>query len=80
MTPSEEATLELLDNSGLELTASNIAFNIGKSGAYIQQLCNDMANKGLLEKFNRAGHPFYSITDRGRAYLDGEIDVDELEE
>ena len=76
----EKAVLQLLVDSDLELTPSNIARNTGYSGGYVRKECNRLAEVGLLEKENAGSNPFYSITGRGRAYLGGELTDQELEE
>jgi len=75
----EKAVLRLLDETELELTPSNIGRNTGYSGGYVRQECNRMAKQGLLKKDDAGTNPFYSISDRGQAYLDGELDPDDLD-
>ena len=76
----EKAILNLLTESGLSLTPSNIAKNTGYSGGYIRKECNRMAELGLLEKEDEGGHPFYSVTEKGRKYLAGKSGANELED
>jgi len=49
------------------------------SRAYIARRCQELADHGLLKP---VGNGVYVITDRGEAYLDGELDthVDEPDE
>lgn len=72
------AVLELLDESGLELTASNIAMNTAYSKSYTRDICNWAAERGLLEKSGDGTRPGYLITDAGRDYLAGDLDASEL--
>ena len=76
----EKAILGLLKNAELELTPSNIARNTGYSGGYIRRECNRLSSLDLLEKDDTGSNPFYSITDRGRAYLSGELDAGDLDD
>lgn len=76
----ERAILQLLNKTELELTPSNIARNTGYSGGYARKECNRLASLGLLDKDSTGSHPFYSINDRGRAYLAGELDASEVGE
>jgi DNA-binding transcriptional regulator PaaX len=75
----EREILRILSKSELSLTPSNIAKNTGYSGGYIRKECNRMAKQGLLQKDDAGTNPFYSISDRGRAYLEGELDQDEFD-
>ena len=75
----EKAILGLLAETGLSLTPSNIAKNSGYSGGYIRKECNRLASAGFLEKEDDGGHPFYSVTETGRKYLAGDLEVGDLE-
>ncbi|WP_245154564.1 winged helix-turn-helix domain-containing protein [Halorussus marinus] len=68
----EKAILRLLAESDLSLTPTNIAKNTGYSGGYIRKECNRMSKENLLEKEDEGGHPFYSVTEKGRMYLAGD--------
>jgi DNA-binding transcriptional regulator PaaX len=74
----EKAVLRILEDSELELTPANIAKNAGYSRGYIRQECTRMESLGLLKKNDTGSHPFYSISDKGRAYLAGELEEEEL--
>ena len=76
----EKAILSLLTESGLSLTPTNIAKNTGYSSGYMRKECNRMSSEGLLEKEDEGGHPFYSVTEKGRQYLSGDLDASEQED
>lgn len=85
---ASEPVLELLEDvSPYSLNASSILFNLqdatddppGKSSIY--RTLDDLVKNGYLESEEGArGSDFYSITERGRAYLEGDLDAEELEE
>lgn len=72
----DKAILRLLAKSGLKLTPSNIAENTGYSGGYIRKRCSKLAEFDILEKDDAGSHPFYRITEQGRAYLEDEGHVE----
>lgn len=74
----DKAILGLLVESELKLTPSNIAENTGYSGGYIRKRCTRLAEFGVLEKDDAGSHPFYQVTEKGRSYFNGEIQVDGL--
>lgn len=60
----------------LQLSPGCIAVNIDYNNDYVGTRCRKLVNAGLLEKEGQ----YYAITDKGRAYLAGDLDVSELEE
>ena len=76
----EKAILGLLAETGLSLTPSNIAKNSGYSSGYVRKECNRLASEKLLKKEDDGGHPFYSVTEKGRKYLAGDLDASDLED
>jgi len=73
--PTDDRILEALE-SGLRLTPAVIAENIDRTRQHVSRRLSDLTDHGLVEKPNRG---YYEITDRGRAYLSGELGADELE-
>jgi predicted transcriptional regulator len=55
---------------------TTIASAAGYTNKHVAQRCDLLAENGLLED---QGSGFYSLTDEGRRYLDGELDVADLE-
>jgi len=82
MKAADQSILQLLSPpKALELTAGNIARNTGLSRGYTSERLQVLVEHELIEVEDEEGsYPFYSITDRGRAYLSGELDADDLED
>lgn len=76
LTPEDEALLEHLREHGpatpAELAAAEV---IDFSEAYIDERCSKLAGRGQLVVFSQER---YRLNGRGEAYLDGELDPDEL--
>jgi predicted transcriptional regulator len=68
--------LEVLD-AGLVFSPTIIAYNINKSWEAVGRRLSELPEAGLINRIKRGR---YEITDRGREYLTGEIDADELED
>ncbi|WP_373190084.1 ArsR family transcriptional regulator [Halolamina sp.] len=80
MTKSDDAILELLDECGIAIPPRAIAFNIDNvSRPTIDRRLPKLEDAGLVERYDDP-QGYTRITDRGRAYLAGELDADELEE
>ena len=81
MTNADDHILEFLLNEGnreIVATPRVIAENIDFNPGYIRQRMSQLLDEGLVEYYDEdAG--FYQITDRGRAYLDGNLNADDLE-
>lgn len=76
MNRAEFRILRLLADEDSHLTISEIAENLGYNDDYVEKRCRALREKDLLD-FYRCGHPLkYTITDRGRALLDGELNED----
>jgi len=79
MTKSDDAILELLDECGIAIPPRAIAFNVGNvSRPTIDRRLPKLEDAGLVERYEDP-QGYTRITDRGRAYLSGEIDAGELE-
>jgi len=80
MTKSDDAILELLDECGIAIPPRAIAFNIENvSRPTIDRRLPKLEEAGLVERYDDP-QGYTRITARGRAYLAGEINADELEE
>lgn len=81
MTNADDHILEFLLNEGnREIVASPrvIAENIDFNPGYVRQRMAKLLEKGLVDYYDKdAG--IYQITDRGRDYLAGKLDKDDLE-
>jgi len=79
MTKSDDAILELLAECGIAIPPRAIAFNIENvSRPTIDRRLPKLEDAGLVERYDDP-QGYTRITDRGRAYLAGELDADELE-
>ena len=75
MTRADDYILEFLDETDIVATPQVIAANIDYSRQYVNQRIRLLADNDLVQN---TGDGLYRITDRGRAYLEGELDADEL--
>ena len=57
------------------ISPSSIGATLRYQANYVGQICQDLAENDLVEKADREG-TYYKITWRGRAYLEGEIEID----
>jgi len=77
MNQTDDRILELLRESGLELTPAALAHNLDYSRSWISRRISKMADAGLVDT---AEDGYYGITDKGRAYLAGDLNADDLED
>lgn len=73
--PVDDRILEALNHSGMELTPTVIARNIGYTRRYVNTRLGELVEKGFVKKVDRG---WYAITDDGIAYLNGEFDASDL--
>ena len=79
MTKSDDAILELLDESNLTIPPMAIAFNIENvSRPTVDRRLPKLEKAGLVKRYDDP-RGYTKITDRGRAYLSGEIEAGDLE-
>jgi len=80
MKAADQSILQLLaPPKKLELTPSNVARNVGLSRGYTSERLGILEDHGLVQADREEGHPYFSITERGEAFLEGELSVSELE-
>mgnify|MGYP000297790796 FL=1 len=80
MTKSDPAILELLQESGLELPPAVISHNVdGVSHPTVKRRITILNEHGLVKKASEK-RGYYRVTERGRAFLAGDLDTDDLEE
>ena len=77
MNQTDDRILDLLDESDLTLSPAVVAVNLDYSRNWVSRRMSRLEDAELVEKVDGS---YYRITDRGRAYLEGELDADELEE
>ncbi|WP_165383945.1 transcriptional regulator [Natrinema altunense] len=73
--PTDERILEILE-SGLLLSPQVIAKNIDKSRVHVNRRLSVLADYGMVTRVERG---YYEIDDLGVAYLEGQLDADDLE-
>lgn len=74
--------LEFLETHDLELPAKPLYRNLNRHGhqigySTVRQRLSVLKEHRLVEKVDDAG--YYAITEKGRAYLEGELDISDLE-
>jgi predicted transcriptional regulator len=76
MTRSDDEILEYLreEDAG---TPKLIAEAIGRNNNYVTTRCRKLESYGLLKRPSRG---FYTLSEGGRSYLEGELDASELDE
>ncbi|WP_248518424.1 ArsR family transcriptional regulator [Salinarchaeum laminariae] len=80
MTRADDAILEFLLNEvnrSLVASPSTIEANIEYGLTHVRRRLRELDDGDLLEYYDR-DRGLYQITERGCAYLDGEISADEL--
>ncbi|OYR80253.1 MarR family transcriptional regulator [Halorubrum sp. E3] len=76
MNQTDDRVLELLAESDLILTPAVIAKNLEYTRNWVSRRIGRLEDAGLVEPVDSG---YYRITDRGRAYLAGELDTEDLE-
>lgn len=76
MNQTDDRVLELLEESDLILTPAVIAKNLEYTRNWVSRRVGKLEDAGLVEPVDSG---YYRITERGRAYLAGELDAHELE-
>ncbi|ELY95670.1 hypothetical protein C483_00954 [Natrialba hulunbeirensis JCM 10989] len=74
--------LEFLDEHDLELPAKPLYRNLNRHGheigySTVRQRLKELEKHGLLEKVDEAG--YYHLTTEGKAYLAGELELNDIE-
>ncbi|ELY81204.1 winged-helix domain-containing protein [Natrinema pallidum] len=73
--------LEFLETHDLELPAKPLYRNLNRHGheigySTVRQRLSELEEHDLIEKIDEAG--YYAITEKGQAYLAGNVSMDEL--
>ena len=82
MTRADDAILEFLLNEGnrpLIANPATVEANIDYKISHVRRRLRAL-QKGELVEYYDEDRGLYQITDRGRAYLDGDLDADDLED
>lgn len=75
MNQTDDRILEVLEESGLILSPMVIAKNLEYSRSWISERISKLENSGLIEEVDSG---YYMISDTGIAYIEGEIDPDDI--
>ncbi|WP_160066137.1 PhiH1 repressor [Natronorubrum halalkaliphilum] len=75
MVSADDRILELIREYG-NLTPTAVEDLGGPTSSYARNRCPILAEYGLVDRISRG---LYGITDEGEAYLDEELDANELE-
>ena len=76
MTQGDDRILETLAESELILSPAVIAINIEYTRNYVNKRVAVLLENGLIE---RVQDGYYQITEKGRKYLAGDLDANDLE-
>ncbi|MFB6200440.1 MAG: winged helix-turn-helix domain-containing protein [Halorhabdus sp.] len=76
MNQTDDRILELLDESGLDLSPSVIAHNLEYSRSWVSRRLSKLSDASLIEV---QSSNYYAITERGKQYLVGDLDAEELQ-
>lgn len=81
MTAADDRILEFLLNEGnrpIVATPAVIEMNVDYQRTHVSNRLSELLDAGLVEYYDE-GRAAYQITDHGRAYLNGELDAEDLE-
>ncbi len=79
MTKSDPAILEVFEEAGIAIPPAVAEYNLmGVSKSTISRRLPVLVDHGLLERVDE-DRGYYRITDRGRAYLSGELESDDFQ-
>lgn len=77
MTQGDDRILETLEYADIALSPAVVAYNTDYSRNYVNKRIRKLREVDLVD---RPDEGYYRITDRGRAYLKGELSAEDLEE
>jgi len=75
MNQTDDRILELLEESGLVLSPVVLSKNLEYSRSWVSQRIKKLESVGLVAADEGS---YYYITDKGRDYLAGDLDADDL--
>ncbi|WP_226483249.1 MarR family transcriptional regulator [Natrinema amylolyticum] len=76
MAPVDYEIMLFFDAHPILVSPKVLAVNIEYDRQYVSRRCSALSDAGLLESVDTG---LYQLTDTGTAYLEGELDVSELE-
>ena len=75
MSPIHYEILMFFDEHDIWITPVALAHNIDYNRAYVSRECQSLNDADLLESRGRS----YRLTERGRSFLAGDLDADDLD-
>ena len=79
MTRSDDAILELLNEAGIAIPPTAIAFNIDNvSRPTVDRRLPKLESAGLIKRYEEP-RGYTEISENGRRYLSGDVDASDLE-
>jgi predicted transcriptional regulator len=80
MTKSDDVILEFLEEKDIAVPPMVISFNVsGVSYPTVQRRVKELADNGLVTRYDDP-QGYVEITEKGRAYLRGDLDASDLED
>ncbi|ELY45595.1 MarR family transcriptional regulator [Natronorubrum sulfidifaciens] len=76
MAPVDYEIMLFFDDHPILVSPKVLSVNIEYDRQYVSRRCSALVDAGLLDSVDTG---LYQLTDTGRAYLEGELDVSELE-
>jgi DNA-binding IclR family transcriptional regulator len=76
MNQTDDRILSLLEESGLELTPTVLARNLEYSRSWVSRRLSKLTDAGVVEVNDGS---YYQITPKGRDYLTGDLEADDLQ-
>ena len=76
MNTATDPVLEALDDTGWALPPKVLYYNLDLSRASVNRALKELLKRDYIDQPDDAGS-YYTITEKGRAYLEGDIDASE---
>ncbi len=76
MSPIDYFILDFYEEHDIQASPKVVAANIDYERVYTSKRLKELVSEGLLQQGENG---LYSLTDRGRAFIEGELDADDLE-
>jgi len=76
MSPIDYFILDFYEDHDIEASPKVVAANIDYERVYTSKRLKELVSEGLLQQGENG---LYSLTDRGRSFIAGELDAEDLE-
>lgn len=77
MSPIDYFILRFYEEHDIEASPKVVAANIDYDRVYTSKRLKELVSEGLMEQGDNG---LYSLTDRGRAFIEGDLDANDLED